>query len=97
MITVVRNVYSGVLCGLDDRLAVFGFDRLMEAIGKASARLGAACVFIDDDDFSICDDVVDVSLHEKVSAEHLAQVVSSFFAAGVFFSERNFCLDLVFV
>ena len=45
-----------------DRHAFLRLDRLVQAVGPAAARQGAAGELVDDDDFAVADDVVDVAL-----------------------------------
>ena len=54
---------------LADGDAFFGFDGLMEAIGPAAAGHEAAGELVDDDDFAVFDDVLDVALVEGVGLD----------------------------
>ena len=51
---------------------LFRFDRLVQAVGEASAGLRAPCVLVDDDDLVFCNDVIDIALHEEMGAEELS-------------------------
>jgi hypothetical protein len=60
---------------LADAHAFLGLDRLVQALGPAPSRHGAAGEFIDDDDLAVPDDVLDVLLVEHVRAQRRVQVV----------------------
>src|SRR5579859_1197464 len=52
-----------------------GFDGLMKTIGPAAAGHLAAGEFVDDDNFAVFDNVIDVALVERVRAKGLVDVV----------------------
>ena len=65
-----------------DRLILFAdldaflrFDRLMQAVGPATAGHGAAGEFVDDDDFAAPHDVFDVALVDRVGPQRRVQVM----------------------
>ena len=60
---------------LADLHAFLGFDGLMEAVGPAAAGHEAAREFVDDDDFAVLDDVLDVALVKVVGLERDLDVV----------------------
>ena len=49
--------------------AFFGFDGLVQAVGPAAAGHLASGKFVDDDDFAVFHDVVDVALVQRVRAQ----------------------------
>ena len=63
--------------------AFFGFDGLVQAIGPAAAGHLAAGEFVDDDDFAVFDDVIDVVFVKRVSAQRLIDVVHHVDVGGV--------------
>src|SRR6266851_1748610 len=63
--------------------AFLGFDCLMQTVGPAAARHLAPGEFIDDDDFAVFIDVVDVNFVERVRAQGLIDVVHGVDVGGV--------------
>ena len=55
--------------------AFLRFDRLVQAVGPAPARHGAAGEFVDDDDFAAAHDVFDVALVDRMRAQRGVQVM----------------------
>ena len=55
--------------------AFLGLDRLVQAVGPAPARHGAAGELVDDDDLAAAHDVLDVALVERVRAQRGVQVM----------------------
>ena len=71
--------------------ALLGLDGLMEALVIAAAVHQAAGEFIDDDDLTVLDDVVDVALHESAGLHGLIDVVVQrgvFHVGEVFYAEE---------
>src|SRR5216683_2102177 len=66
-----------------DLYAFLGFDCLMQAVGPAAAGHLAPGEFIDDDDFAVFVDVVDVNFVERVRAQGLIDVVHGVDVGGV--------------
>ncbi len=60
---------------LADVDAFLGFDGLMETVGPAAAGHEAAGELVDDDDFAVLDDVLDVALVEGVGLDGGLDVV----------------------
>ena len=58
-----------------DRHVLLGFQRLVQAFGKAAARHHAAGELVDDDDLAVADDVVLVPLEQAVRLERVVDVV----------------------
>ena len=58
-----------------DRLALLGFERLVQAFRIAPARHHAAGEFVDDDDLAVAHDVVLVALEQFMRAQRLVDVV----------------------
>ena len=58
-----------------DRHAFLGLDRLVQAVGPATARQGAAGEFVDDDHLAVAHDVFDVALVQRVRAQAGVEVV----------------------
>ena len=58
-----------------DRHAFLGFDGLMQAIGPAAALQGTAGELVDDDDFAVAHDVIDVTLVQGMRAQGGIQMV----------------------
>src|SRR5712671_5185779 len=90
--------------------AFFGFHGLVEPVGPTAARHLAAGKFIDDDDFAVFVDVIDVGFVERMRTQRLVDVVHRVDIGGVghigqtqkalafveaFFSERG--LAMLFV
>ena len=59
-----------------DLHAFLGFDSLVDTIGIAAAFHQAARVFVDDDDFAVTDDVVDILFKEVPGAESVIEEVN---------------------
>ncbi len=59
-----------------------GFDGLVEAIGPAATRHGTASKFIDDNNFALINDVVNVFFVERVGLESFVNVVEVFDILG---------------
>ena len=71
--------------------ALLGLDGLMQALVIAAAVHQAAGEFIDDDDLTVLDDVVDVALHESAGLHGLIDVVVQrgvFHVGEVFYAEE---------
>ncbi len=73
-----------------DRLVLFahahaflGLDRLVQAVGPAPARHGAAGELIDDDDLAAAHDVLDVPLVERVRAQRRVQMMHEADVGGI--------------
>ena len=58
--------------------AFLGLDRLMQAVRPAPAGHFAPGELIDDDDFAVFDDVLDVAVIKRVGAKRLVDVVNRF-------------------
>ncbi len=63
--------------------AFLGFHGLMQAVRPAAARHLAAGELVDDDDFAVFHDVIDVALVERVRAQRLIDVVHQFDVDGI--------------
>src|ERR1700722_16360857 len=63
--------------------SLFCFDRLMQAIGPTAARHLATGKFVDDDDFDVFDNVIDVVFVERVRAQRLIDVVHHVDVGGI--------------
>ena len=59
-----------------DRHPFLRFNRLMQAIGPAPAVHHATGEFVDDDDFPVAFDIVDVPLEHHIGAQRLIEVVN---------------------
>ena len=53
----------------------FGFDRLVETVGPATSRHQTAREFVDDHNFAVFHDIIDVQFEQDVSAQTLVDVV----------------------
>ncbi len=58
-----------------DQYALFGFDGLMQAVAVSSAEHQSARKFIDDDDLAVFDDIVDITLHDRLCFERFHDVM----------------------
>ncbi|MNG91398.1 hypothetical protein D3C79_503070 [compost metagenome] len=56
---------QGLALGLDVQV-LFGFDGLVQALGQATARHGTAGVFVDQQNLTVLDDVLDVAVEQLV-------------------------------
>ncbi len=68
---------------LADLDAFLGLHRLMQAVRPAPALHGAAGEFIDDDDFILAHDVLDIALVERMRAQRRVQVMHETNVGGV--------------
>ena len=68
-------------------------DGLVQAFGVAAAEHQAAGKLIDDDDFPVLDDIVDVALHDAVRAQSLIDVVTQ---SGIFHIGKVFKAEGLF-
>ena len=62
---------------------LLGLDRLMQAVGPAPARHGAAGELIDDDHFALAHDVLHIALVERMRAQRRIQVMHQADVGGV--------------
>ncbi len=73
-VVLVADGGQGLVLFLDLH-AFLGFDGLVQTVGPSPPRHLAAREFVDDDDFAVLDQVVDVALVQGVRAQGLAHVV----------------------
>ena len=57
---------------------LLGFDRLMQPVGIAPTFHQTAGEFVDDQDFTVADDIVDVSFHQPAGSDGLIDPVRDF-------------------
>jgi hypothetical protein len=62
---------------------LFGFDGLVQSVGPAAAGHLAARKLVDDDDFTVFHDVINVPLVQGMRAERLVHVMDHFHMSGV--------------
>ena len=78
-----------------DQYALLRLDRLMQTVAVASAEHQTTCKLIDDDDFSVLNDVVHIALHDRLCLEcldHMMVDLHVFRIAEVLNLEELFCL-----
>ncbi len=80
---VLERDRSDRLVLLTNAHAFLCFDSLMQAVRPAAPRHRATREFIDDDDFAIADDVLDVAMVERMRTQRRVQVVHQANVGGV--------------
>ena len=80
-----------------DGNALFGFESLMQSIGVAASGHQASGMLIDDHNFAILNDVVDIFLKEAVRLEQLAQVMETLALGGKLLLKSVFALGFLII
>ncbi len=77
LVVILESDCGERLVGLADLHALFRFERLMQPVAVASARHQPARELVNDDDFVVGHDVVNVALEERVRLQQLRDCMDS--------------------
>ena len=77
---VLQGDRSIGLCFTLDGSPFLGFYGLVQPVRKAPSRLRTARILIDNDDFVLLDNIIDIFFHQQVRAKKLAQVMGTLFS-----------------
>ena len=81
-VVLERNRRQCLVFGLDFDVFL-GFQSLVQAVGIAASFHHAACEFVNDDDLSVADDIIDIALKKLVRFQRLIDIVNDGRVDGV--------------
>ena len=76
-VVLKRDGRKGLGLGTNQN-AFFGFDCLVQTVAVSSSEHQAACEFVNDDDFTVFNDIVDITFHNRFCLQRFDNVMVDF-------------------